>query len=146
MRTLVLAIFAATACLSTQAFAASNDGTPSERQLRAECSYDATGVKECLQRKQRDSKANLEQAEEKARKTIARWDEDSKYIRITGARLSASNTAFAEYRDAQCAFASSLGGGAIGNALEMRRLACIAELNNRRADQLRDAVSDLPLK
>ncbi|PHP90694.1 hypothetical protein CFB52_003385 [Burkholderia sp. AU18528] len=41
---------------------------------------------------------------------------------------------------------SSLGGGAIGNALEMRRLACVAELNNRRAAQLRDAVSDLPLK
>ncbi|MEB2502855.1 MULTISPECIES: hypothetical protein [Burkholderia] len=41
---------------------------------------------------------------------------------------------------------SSLGGGAIGNALEMQRLACVAELNNRRAAQLRDAVSDLPLK
>ncbi|WP_406805837.1 lysozyme inhibitor LprI family protein [Burkholderia semiarida] len=77
---------------------------------------------------------------------LAQWDEDAKYINLAKIRLAASQKAFVKYRTAQYAFASSLGGGAIGNALEMQRLACVAELNNRRAAQLRDAVSDLPLK
>jgi len=46
----------------------------------------------------------------------------------------------------QCALAAALGGGAIGNALEIRRLACEAELNAWRADQLQRALVDLPLK
>jgi len=77
---------------------------------------------------------------------LTKWDEDPKYSSQAKAKLIASNKAFGQYRDAQCAFASALGGGAIGNALEMGRLACVAELNGRRAFQLRDLVSDLPMK
>ncbi|WP_080412118.1 lysozyme inhibitor LprI family protein [Burkholderia ubonensis] len=146
MRTIVLTTFATAASLPPDSFAAPNSVIPSERELRAECSYEITGVKECLQKKRQDSEANLKHAEDKAENLFDRWDEDPKYIRITKARFVASKKAFAKYREAQCAFASSLGGGAIGNALEMQRLACVAELNNRRADQLRDAVSGLPLK
>jgi len=39
-----------------------------------------------------------------------------------------------------------LSGGAAGNAREMGKLACQAELNQRRARQLRDAVAELPFK
>ncbi|KVH08011.1 MULTISPECIES: lysozyme inhibitor LprI family protein [Burkholderia] len=126
--------------------AASHTSVQSERELRGECSNGVTGVRECLQRKQEDSEVELRRAEEKVRNAFAKWDEDSKFISLATTRLAASKKAFVKYREAQCAFASALGGGAIGNALEMRRLACVAELNNRRAAQLRDAVSDLPLK
>ncbi|MCA8038012.1 DUF1311 domain-containing protein [Burkholderia arboris] len=126
--------------------AAPNTPVQSERELRGECSYEITGVRECLQRKQDVSEVELKRAEEKVRAAFAKWDEDAKYVNLAKVRLAASQKAFVKYRTAQCAFASSLGGGAIGNALEMQRLACVAELNNRRAAQLRDAVSDLPLK
>ncbi|KAB0632788.1 DUF1311 domain-containing protein [Burkholderia latens] len=126
--------------------AASHTSAQSERELRGECSYEITGVRECLQRKQEASEVELKRAEEKVRVAFAKWDEDVKYVNLAKIRLAASKKAFIKYRKAQCAFASSLGGGAIGNALEMQRLACVAELNNRRAAQLRDAVSDLPLK
>ncbi|WP_313620356.1 hypothetical protein [Achromobacter sp.] len=39
-----------------------------------------------------------------------------------------------------------MSGGAAGNAREMGKLACQAELNQRRARQLRDAVAELPFK
>ncbi|MET1530397.1 lysozyme inhibitor LprI family protein [Burkholderia sola] len=126
--------------------AASHTSAQSERELRGECSNGVIGVRECLQGKQEASEVELRRAGEKVRNALAKWDEDSQFIRLATTRLAASKKAFVKYREAQCAFASSLGGGAIGNALEMRRLACVAELNNRRAAQLRDAVSDLPLK
>ncbi|WP_237718339.1 lysozyme inhibitor LprI family protein [Cupriavidus sp. BIS7] len=124
----------------------SNGDILSERALRAECSYEITGVRECLQEKQRASEANLKHAEKQAGASLDKWDEDPRYVKAAKARLVASRKPFIEYREAQCAFASSLGGGAIGNALEEQRLACVAELNNTRAEQLREAVSDLPVK
>jgi uncharacterized protein YecT (DUF1311 family) len=126
--------------------ATSNASVESERALREECSYEITGVRECLEKKQKASQANLTRAEEQVRGVLSKWDEDEKYVNLAKARLTASGKAFTKYREAQCAFAASLGGGAIGNALEMGRLACMAELNNRRAEQLRDVVSDMPLK
>ena len=137
-----LAIF-----FSAIAFAASTTAVFDERALREECSaFSEAGMRDCLTEKSKKSQKALSQAEEKVVDTLSKWDEDSKFLQLAKARLSASGKAFAKYRDEQCAFASSLGGGAIGNALEIRRLACVTELNNRRAAQLRDAVSDLPLK
>ncbi|HHL4083918.1 MULTISPECIES: lysozyme inhibitor LprI family protein [Burkholderia] len=144
MRKIALLVAAAFSPLISMA--APNAPVQSERELRGECSYEITGVRECLQRKQEASEVELKRAEEKVRVAFAKWDEDVKYVNLAKIRLAASKKAFIKYRKAQCAFASSLGGGAIGNALEMQRLACVAELNNRRAAQLRDAVSDLPLK
>lgn len=141
-----LVILVITATLPLSSFSISNDVILNERELRAECSYEITGVRECLQKKQRASEVELKRAGEKVREALTKWDEDPKFIKIAKTKFVASEKAFVEYREKQCAFASSLGGGAIGNALEMQRLACIAELNNRRAKQLRDASSDLPLK
>ena len=44
-------------------------------------------------------------------------------------KLKKSNKEFIKYRDLQCDFAYSLGGGAIGNALNMLKYTCLAELN-----------------
>ncbi|MDR2207764.1 MAG: DUF1311 domain-containing protein [Azoarcus sp.] len=141
-----IVLLTAATLLPLISIAASNTPVQSERELRNECSYEISGVRECLQQKQQASDAELKRAEEKVRSALAQWDEDAKYIKLAESRLAASKKAFVKYRDEQCAFHSSLGGGAIGNALEMQRLACVAELNNRRAKQLQDAVSDLPLK
>jgi hypothetical protein len=103
-------------------------------------------MRECLAAKAETSQKALRQAEELVAGALSRWDQEARYVNQAMAKLAASSEEFAEYRDTQCAFASSLGGTAIGNALEIRRLACVSELNERRAAQLRDAVSDLPLK
>lgn len=118
-----------------------------ERALREECSANSQAdMRGCLAGKADDSQKALKQAEDAALGTLAKWDEDAKYVNAAKAALGAANKAFARQREAQCAFAASLGGGGAGNAREMLRLACVAELNNRRAEQLRDAVSSLPLK
>lgn len=147
MRAIVLICLGLT--VSLPAIAASNTRFPaqSEHTFREECSaYSEAGMRDCLAAKVRESQHALKQAEERVSAALSKWDEDAKYINLAKTRFVASKKAFAKYREAQCAFAASLGGGAIGNALEMGQLACAAELNGRRAEQLRGAVSDLPLK
>jgi Lysozyme inhibitor LprI len=103
-------------------------------------------MQDCLATKARQSEQALRQAEKRVSTALSNWDEDAKYINLAKTKFAALEKAFATYREAQCAFASSLGGGAIGNTLDMVRLAGVAELNGQRAEQLSDAVSDLPLK
>lgn len=147
MRPMKLILVCLTALLPLSTLAASTDTVVGERALREECSaFSQAGMRDCLVKTAETSQKALRQAEEMVAGTLSKWDEDSKYVSLAKARLAASSKEFARYRDAHCAFSLSLGGGAAGNALDMRRLACVSELNNRRAQQLRDAVSDLPLK
>ena len=92
------------------------------------------------------SNAALKRAEEQVAAAISKWDEDAKFIDLAKKKLRASNKAYEQYRDAQCAFAYSLGGGAIGNALEMRRLTCRIELDIGRIKQLNTDMSALSTK
>lgn len=118
-----------------------------ERSVREVCSDGSQAdMRACLAKKAADSATNLKQAEGKALAALGKWDEDAKYVSAAKARLDASGKAFAKYRDAQCAFNTALGGGAIGNALDMRRFACVYELNARRAEQLLGGVADLPMR
>jgi hypothetical protein len=118
-----------------------------ERALREECSaFSQSGMRGCLEKKAENSQKALRQAEEMVADTLSKWDEDKKYINQAKVKLTASNKDFAKYRKAHCDFLASLSGGGAGNASEIGRLACVTELNDRRAGQLRDAVSDLPLK
>ena len=133
--------------LPVLALAASMTTVPDERALREECSaFSQAGMRDCLAEKAKESQKALRQAEEKVTGSLTKWDEDDKYIKQAKAKLAASNKKFAEYRDAQCGFSASLSGGGAGNSHEIGRLACVAELNNRRAEQLHNAMSDLPLK
>ena len=145
MRTMMLIALGCTVFFPLNTDAASSI-VQSERALREECSYDIAGVTECLEKKQRASESDLKRAEDDVHGALSKWDEDAKYIGLSTARLAVSGKAFAKYRQEQCTFAASLGGGAIGNALDMRRLACVAELNSRRAEQLRNGIADLPLR
>jgi uncharacterized protein YecT (DUF1311 family) len=117
-----------------------------EFELRDECSYDPIGIRECLQKKLKLSETNLKNTEEKVNQSLEKWDEDPEYINAAKAKLKSANEAFIKYREAQCQFAFSLGGGAIGNALDVRQFSCIAELNNRRAEQLLGSIITLPLR
>jgi uncharacterized protein YecT (DUF1311 family) len=119
----------------------------SARAVLEQCgAYPEAGMRDCLSRKNKDSALAVQRAEAQALASLSRWDEDARYIALARERLGASSKAFVHYRDAHCAFAFSLGGGAIGNALELRRLACRVELNNLRTRQLNDSVSDLAPK
>lgn len=143
MRAMNLIGFFLAVFFSLTALADSTPPAPGERALREECSaFSEAGMRQCLADKAERSQKALQQAESQMLSALSSWDEDGKYIHRARIRFLTSNQAFAKYREAQCAFASSLGGGAIGNGLEIRRLACVAELNDRRAVLLRDAVSD----
>ncbi|MGF6550540.1 lysozyme inhibitor LprI family protein [Paraburkholderia atlantica] len=147
MRAVKQICFGLAACLSTMALATSAAPVASERALREECSaFSQAGMRDCLAEKAEASRKALRRAEEKMAGTLSKWDEDDKYVNQAKAKLAASNRKFAQYREAQCDFAASLSGGGAGSAREVRRLACVSELNNRRAEQLRNAASDMPLK
>lgn len=119
----------------------------SERAALEECgAYSEAGMRECLAKKARESALGLRRAEERALAALSKWDEDAKFVDLAKEKLKASSKAYEKYRDAQCAFAASLGGGAIGNALELRRLSCIVGLNNGRTKQINTDSSELPPK
>ncbi|ATQ79170.1 hypothetical protein CR152_28745 [Massilia violaceinigra] len=102
-----------------------------------ECSeFSQAGMRECLAKKAIDSAASLKKAEARAADAISRWDEDANYIKAAQAKLRESGAAFARYRQAQCAFATSLAGGGAGNSHEISRLACVADMNAQRAMEL----------
>ncbi|HEY2020468.1 lysozyme inhibitor LprI family protein [Paraburkholderia sp.] len=139
--------FGVSVCWPAIVLAASTAPTTGEQALRNECSaFSQAGIRDCLEEKVENSQKVLSQAEQKMVGTLSKWDEDNRYIRQANAKLVASNKKFAEYRATQCEFSASLSGGAAGDAREIRRLACVAELNNRRAEQLANAASELPLK
>lgn len=147
MRTITIIKRCAACSLFMLAGATSAEAIQDERAVRDECSaYSQSGMRDCLEKKLRESENTLKQAEEAAVSSLCKWDEDAKQVSAVKNKLKAANANYVRYRDAQCAFAASLGGGAIGNALEIRRLACVAELNNRRAAQLRSTIADLPLR
>ena len=137
------------AYLPLSALAAQTSSIASEWDLRMECSNSTPSEAEmtrCLKAKALKSQKELQNTEKKMIKILSEWDEDPSNINIAKANLTAANKEFINYRDAQCKFNYSLGGGAIENALEMRLFACIAELNNRRNQQLIDLMSNILTK
>ncbi|NHZ43952.1 lysozyme inhibitor LprI family protein [Massilia aquatica] len=93
-------------------------------------------IRECLKKLATGSAAVLKQAEARAAATIAGWDESPTYIKEAGLKLRAANASFVRDRQVQCAFASALTGGGAGNSHEIKRLACVADMNARRTFQL----------
>ena len=137
------------AYLPLSALAAQTSSIASEWDLRMECSNSTPSEAEmtrCLKAKALKNHKELQNTEEKLIKKLSEWDEDPSNINKAKANLTAANKEFIKYRDAQCKFNYSLGGGAIENALEMGLFACIAELNNRRNQQLIDLMSDILTK
>ena len=112
-----------------------------------ECdAFSQAGMRECLSKKSHESQTALRRAEGRAVAALSKWDEDKRFIKVAEEKLVASNKAYEQFRDAQCALAYALGGGAIGNALELRRLSCLVELNRERIKQLDTNSLALPSK
>jgi uncharacterized protein YecT (DUF1311 family) len=120
-----------------------------ERTVREQCSmssFSQVDMRECLEKRSQASEVALKRAEVKALRAITRWDEDATYITEARVKLKASGREFLKYRNAHCAFLASLTGGGAGNSHEMARLACVFELNTRRAKQLKSVSDNLPPK
>lgn len=112
-----------------------------------ECGANAqSDMRTCLEKKSATSARELALAETAALTALARWDEDPQYTAAASAALKTSNKSFTQFRQAQCGFVASLGGGAIGNALALRRLACVTDLNRQQAAAIQQAVAKLPIK
>ncbi|KND59259.1 hypothetical protein BVER_01122 [Candidatus Burkholderia verschuerenii] len=127
--------------------AATDSGSSNQLAIRAQCAASSqAAMKQCLEKRVGDSENKLREAEDAASTTLSRWDEDPPYVRKAISTLDESKQTYLEYRKSQCEFAASLSGGAASNAREFRRLACIAAMNDRRAETLRNAISDVSLK
>jgi uncharacterized protein YecT (DUF1311 family) len=100
--------------------------------------------RDCLARKSEASAVALQRAEQRSIDALSDWNEEAEYTAQAKMKLKAANRAFSQYRGTQCAFMSSLRGGAVGGALAMCRFTCIIELNTHRANELAHSVGDLP--
>jgi uncharacterized protein YecT (DUF1311 family) len=98
----------------------------------------------CLKAYVGESAARLAKAETDAMARIENWDEDVRYRAQARGALATSNAEFLSFCTRECAFASALAGGSIGTAHEHWRLACVYELNIRRAASLDGFVAGLP--
>ena len=110
-----------------------------QRQLRNYCSNNTLSeaeLTECLEKIFHTSQAELDKSQQKFFDALTNWYEDKQYIIIAKTKLKRTNQEFIKYRDLQCDFAYSLGGGAIENALNMFKFSYLAELNLQRTKQL----------
>ena len=120
--------------------------TNSQLALRHQCSeafFTQIEVKACLEKALTSSTQALQKAEAAMEQALKNWDQDPRYIQTARKHLKAAHREFMEYRSQQCSLLSAINGGAAGNAFELRRLACTAELNNRRAAQLQEVVQEI---
>jgi len=118
---------------------------PPVQEIGDECdAFSQADRRDCLSRKVVSTDAAVLAAEGRLLARIEAWDEDAKYRTAAKARFTASKKAFALYRAAECGFRASLGGGAIGKALTIRKLACVVELNVRRRLYLDETVVGPP--
>lgn len=98
----------------------------------------------CLGKAAAASEIELTQARTVLASRIDLWDEDAKYKAAARRQLHAADQVFSKHRTAHCNLQKSLGGGAVGNGLEMRRLLCVEALNAARAAQLSQMAKSLP--
>jgi len=145
MRTMKYAAFCMALALPALLWAESDTPALDWRDLYEKCGeFPQAEMRRCLAEKAKKSQQALRQAEKNMADALPRWDEDNRYINEAKEKLSASNKAFASYRDAECTFDASLTGGGLNRDTAYQ--VCVAVLNNKRAAQLRDTLSILPLK
>jgi hypothetical protein len=101
-------------------------------------------MRPCLQEEVRKSFAALGRSNLNMTQALSAWDETSRYRNAAIAALRRSETAFSAYRKSLCAFDASLGGGAIGTALESRSMRCVIQLNLERSSWLDAKAKAIP--
>jgi len=123
-------------------FAVSDALALGDQILRQTCGEAYTERRECLSANAKDSQLALQQAETQVANALSRRDKETQYVSEAKTKLAASNQSFVKYRDEQCGFAAS-SENTVGTDPDMGRLACVTELNYRRAAQLRETASKL---
>jgi hypothetical protein len=147
MRTRVIPLLACTSICFAGSRSNAAAALPDVKEVLEQCGANSqAGMRDCLTHVVAGSASSLAQAEEKMAVGLKRWDEDGRFVALAAKRLLVSKKVLVEYRDAQCAFAAALGGGAVPNALELRRLACVYALNRERIAQLTRLADDLPAR
>ncbi len=114
------------------------------RRMCSERAFAQAALKDCLEAELRASQTALAKAEAALAGSIAAWDEDPNYREAAEAARAIAATAFDTHREAECALAQSLAGGAAGNSRQIMALACAAALNSQRASRLDRHASALP--
>lgn len=108
-----------------------------QSELRRYCGekvFSQVDVAYCLEKIFYISEAELDKSQWKLFNELSKWDEGRDYIVRAKNKLKKSHKEFIKYRDSECDFAHSLGGGAIG--LNKITYSCLAELNFQRAKLL----------
>ncbi|MFQ0992253.1 lysozyme inhibitor LprI family protein [Gilliamella apicola] len=106
-------------------------------ELRNYCNekvFSQVAVANCLEKIFYISEAELDKSQWKLSNVLSKWDEGRDYIVRAKNKLKKSHKEFIKYRDRECDFAHSLGGGAIG--LNKITYSCLAELNFQQAKLL----------
>lgn len=101
-------------------------------------------MRTCLQEEVRKSTAALGRGTLQMMQALNAWDETQRYRAAALTALRRSETAFVAYRKSHCVFDASLGGGAIGAALDSRSMRCIIQLNLERAGWLDAKAKAIP--
>jgi Lysozyme inhibitor LprI len=116
------------------------------RRMCSEREFSQAALKDCLEAELRISETALTESEAALAAAIAAWDEDPGYRAAAETARAAAAAAFAVQREAECAFAQSLAGGAAGNTRQVMALSCAAALNTQRAARLRTEAAGLPAR
>jgi uncharacterized protein YecT (DUF1311 family) len=101
-------------------------------------------MRTCLQEEVRKSTAALGRGNLQMTQALNAWDETPRYRTAALTALRRSESAFVAYRKSHCAFDASLGGGAIGTALDSRSMRCIIQFNLERVGWLDAKAKAIP--
>jgi uncharacterized protein YecT (DUF1311 family) len=96
---------------------------------------DHRGLSLCVSQRAASARAELEAVERAMRDTIAKSEEPRAYLNSVQQSLEASVESYRSYRTIQCQLREAL--AAMGNGAAEIKLACEAELDTNRAEQLK---------
>lgn len=99
----------------------------------------------CVNQSLKESEILLKDTQVEALQKLDQWDEELPYKMQSKKALLLSNEQFIHYREKECYFFQTLGGGAIGHALNLRRKGCEYNLNIERVQKLKNKLDQLPM-
>ncbi len=95
---------------------------------------DHRGMSECVSNRAATARTNLEIVENEVRAAIPKNNESGSYIKTAKDRFEASVQSYRKYRRDQCQLREAL--ASVGNGAAENRMACEAELDTKRAEEL----------
>lgn len=99
---------------------------------------DHRGMSECVASRATSAHDNLQAVERAMRVAISKSQEDPSYLVPVRQRFESSVTSYLKYRDEQCSLREAL--ASMGNGAPEIKLACEAELDSSRTEQLKSGM------